>query len=107
MRIRIQLFTLLRIRILRLFIVMQICNYWGSILSLQASIVSVHGPPRLHFESLKLLHFEPDRDPTSSSAVAPCFTSPISSAVRHFGKDDYHFDLWPSPVSSEGTSVGY
>jgi hypothetical protein len=49
----------IRIRILLLIVVMgiglQTLN--GSILSLHASIVSVHGPPWLHFEPIKLLNF--------------------------------------------------
>ncbi len=40
----------------------------GSIFSLQASIVSVHGPPRLYiFEPLKLLVYEFNADPDSAS----------------------------------------
>ncbi len=35
----------------------------GSILSLQASIVIVHGPPWLHFEPLKLLNVDFNADP--------------------------------------------
>jgi hypothetical protein len=35
----------------------------GSILSLHPAIVSVHGPPRLHFEPLKLLNFDLNADP--------------------------------------------
>jgi hypothetical protein len=38
-----------------------------SIFSLQASIVSVHGPPRLYFEPLKLLVNEFNADPDSAS----------------------------------------
>ncbi len=37
-----------------------------SILSLQASFVSVHGPPRLHFEPLKPLKFYFNADPDST-----------------------------------------
>jgi hypothetical protein len=41
--------------------------YRPSILSLHASIVSVHGPPRLNFQPLKLLNLDfnvdSDRDP--------------------------------------------
>ncbi len=49
MQIRIQIFTLIRIRIHLLIYVMGICSHWsmdlqGSNLSLQASIVGVHGP---------------------------------------------------------------
>ncbi len=36
---------------------------WGSILSLQASVVSVHGPPRLYLNSQKLLNFDFNVDP--------------------------------------------
>jgi hypothetical protein len=35
----------------------------GSILSLQASFVSVHDPPGLHFKPLKLLNFDSNTDP--------------------------------------------
>jgi hypothetical protein len=37
--------------------------FTASFLSLNASIVSVHGPPRLHFETLKLLNFDNNADP--------------------------------------------
>jgi hypothetical protein len=47
MRILVQLFTSRRNRILK-----------GYILSEHAYIVSVHGPPRIHFEPLKLLNFD-------------------------------------------------
>jgi hypothetical protein len=44
-------------------------------LSLHAYIVSVHVPPRLHFEPLKLLNLDfkadPDPDPDSHSKVSP------------------------------------
>ena len=57
------------IRILLRIKAMQICDHWtsctlhGSILSLQASIVSVHGPPWLFFEPLELLNFDFNVDP--------------------------------------------
>jgi hypothetical protein len=65
-RIRIQLFTLIRIRIQLLFKVMGIYENWSInplglhfvISSLQASIVSVHGPLLLNSEPLKLLTFD-------------------------------------------------
>jgi hypothetical protein len=69
MLILIHLFTEMRIRILLLIKMLRICCYWffrplmGSILSLQASIVSVYGPPRLCFEPLKLLNCDFDADP--------------------------------------------
>ncbi len=54
--------------------VMRICNHWsteqtihGSILNLHASIVSVHGPPWIHFEPLQLLNFDFDPDPDPAS----------------------------------------
>jgi hypothetical protein len=58
MRIRIRLFTLMRIRIQLLAKVMQIYDHWsttlrGSLLSRHASIVSVHGPPYSSFWSLQ------------------------------------------------------
>ncbi len=61
----------IRIRILiqLLFKVMRICDHWstdppgGSILSLQASIVRVHGPQRLYFFSRFLFWFNADSDP--------------------------------------------
>jgi hypothetical protein len=45
-----------------LFRVMVICHHYlethkGSILNLQASILSDHGPPRLFFEPVELLNF--------------------------------------------------
>jgi hypothetical protein len=51
-----------------------ICDHWfitlqGSILSLQASIVSVHGPPRLCFEQLKLLNCNFAVDPGPVFAI--------------------------------------
>jgi hypothetical protein len=71
MRIRIQLFTgmgKMRIRIPLLMKVMRICDYLstdppGSIISLHTSISNVQGPPRLHFESLKLSKFDFIADP--------------------------------------------
>ncbi len=67
MRIRILLFTLLRVRILLLIEVIcgsAITGLQTLFLSLQnASIVSVHGPPRLHFMPLKLLDFDLNADP--------------------------------------------
>jgi hypothetical protein len=68
MRIPIQLFTLMRIHILLLNKVMRICatglqTIQGFILSLHASIVSVHGPPRLDYEPIKLLNFDFNADP--------------------------------------------
>ncbi len=50
------------IRILHVLIVMLICNFWskespGLPMSLQASTVIVHGPPRLHLSQRKLLNF--------------------------------------------------
>ncbi len=68
MPIRILLVTLMRIRIririkiLRLIKVMQICNHW-SILSPHPSLVSVHDPPWLNFEPLKLMKFDLNADP--------------------------------------------
>jgi hypothetical protein len=56
-------FMRIRIRIFLIIVVMGIGNDClqtllnGSILSLRASIVSVYGPPWLHFEPIKLLHF--------------------------------------------------
>jgi hypothetical protein len=40
-----------------------------SILSLQASLVSVHGPPRLHFEPIKFQKFDLNADPDSDPAI--------------------------------------
>ena len=40
-------------------------------MSLQASIVSVHGPPRLYFESLKLLSFYLNADQETQQQVWP------------------------------------
>ncbi len=37
--------------------------FQGCILILHTSILSVYGPPRLHFKSLKLLNFDFDADP--------------------------------------------
>jgi hypothetical protein len=82
MRIRIQLFTLMGIGILLLIKVMRICNNYSSlqtlqdsILRLQTSIVRVNGPPRLHFEPLKLLNFDfnanADPDPALHSNADP------------------------------------
>ncbi len=65
--IRIKLFTLIRIRI-RILLLIRWCESAttgqqalqapGPILSLHTFIVSVNGPPWLHFESLKLLNFD-------------------------------------------------
>jgi hypothetical protein len=61
MRIRIRLFTLMRIRILLLIKVKRICDHLStvnprpSILSLTASIVNVYSPPWLHFVHLQVL----------------------------------------------------
>ncbi len=43
--------------------------YRPSILSLQASTGSVHGPPRLHFKPLKLLNFALNADPDPASKI--------------------------------------
>ncbi len=93
MLIRILIFTIMRIqipvRILLLITVMWICNHCtglltlqGSILSLHASNVSIHGPPWLHWEPLKILNFEfnsvPDLafhcnvDPACHNNADPC-----------------------------------
>ncbi len=58
---------------------MQTRDHWytqalqGSIVSLHASIVSVHGCPRLHFQLLKLLNldFIADPDPAFHSYEDP------------------------------------
>ncbi len=84
MLIRILIFTLMRIQIpvrILLFIkVMWICNHCtglltlqGSILSLYASIVSIHGPLWLYCQLLKILNFEfnADPDPAFHSNVDP------------------------------------
>ncbi len=67
MRIRIKFFILMRIRIQLPIKVKGICDHWsldhqGAILSLQASIVIVYGPPRLYFEPLKFLKLNSDAD---------------------------------------------
>jgi hypothetical protein len=43
-------------------------------LGLQASVVSIHGPPRLYIEPLKLLNFDfdADPDPASKNNADPC-----------------------------------
>jgi hypothetical protein len=77
LRIRIVLMPILiRIRIQLHFKVMGICDHWsidlqGSILSPQASIVSVHGPTWLCFEPLKLLNFEFIADPDQLFTLMP------------------------------------
>jgi hypothetical protein len=58
----------MRIRIQLLLKVIGICDHWsieplGLYLSLQESIVSVHSPPRLCFEPLKLLNFDSNAYP--------------------------------------------
>jgi hypothetical protein len=58
MRFRIQLLIEVMIRIY-----LWSTDPHGPILSLQASMVSVHGPPKLHAEPLKLLDFELHPDP--------------------------------------------
>ncbi len=60
--IRIHIFTSVRIRILLLICDTSIQTLQGSILSVHVSIVSLHGPPRLHIQPTKL-HIE-DPDPT-------------------------------------------
>jgi hypothetical protein len=74
MRIQIQLFTSVRIRILLLIKVSEsvtssLQTLQGSCLRLHASIVSLHGPPRLNFEHLKVFYFNADRDPDLDPAV--------------------------------------
>jgi hypothetical protein len=68
-------------------------------LSLHVSIISVHGPPRLHFESLKLqkidLNAEPDPafrsiadpDPASKNNAYPCGSgsATLAAGLRHTG----------------------
>jgi hypothetical protein len=72
----------MRIRILLLIKLMEMWDNWsiypqpqGSILNLQASIAGVHGPPRLYFESPKLLNLyfnaDPDPDPAFLSNEDP------------------------------------
>jgi hypothetical protein len=73
MPIRIQFFDLMQIWILLLIKLMGICDYWsvdppGPHLSLQASIVSIHGTPRLCFKHLNLLYF----DFNANSELQPC-----------------------------------
>ncbi len=49
---------------------MGICDHYGGLKTLQASIVSVHGPSQLYFEPLKLLtNAEADPDPAVHSNV--------------------------------------
>jgi hypothetical protein len=43
----------------------------GSIISLHASIVSVHGPPWLQFEAQQLLNFDFDADPAFHTDADP------------------------------------
>jgi hypothetical protein len=66
-RVRIKLFTLMRIRILLLNKVMQICDHWSpGTLGLHFEPPALHCErPRLHFEPLKLLndYFNADPDP--------------------------------------------
>jgi hypothetical protein len=71
MWIRIQVFTLMRIRIHLFIKMMGICEHCridppGLHFKPQSSIVIVHGLPRIYFETLKLLNFdfnaEPDPD---------------------------------------------
>jgi hypothetical protein len=50
-----------RIRIQILFKEMGICDHYGGLKTLQASIVSVHGPSLLYFEPHKLLTLMPMR----------------------------------------------
>jgi hypothetical protein len=59
MRIRIQLFPLMRIQIQLLFKVPGIFHYWSI------------DPPGLHFEPLKLLNSEQDPDPAFHSNADP------------------------------------
>jgi hypothetical protein len=70
---------MMRIRILLLIKAMQIWDHWstdpprvqGPVLSLKASIVSVHGPPKLHSELPQLLSFDLDSDPASNVESDP------------------------------------
>jgi hypothetical protein len=69
--------------------------YRTSILSLHASIVSVHGPPRFHFELLKLLtsnfdedpdsafhsNADPDTDPASVNKAHPCGSATLEKSL--------------------------
>ncbi len=66
MRIRIQLFTSMRIRIL-LIKVMLICDRWHT--DPPGLHLSVHGPPRLHCKPRKFLNldFNADSDPASKN----------------------------------------
>jgi hypothetical protein len=68
MLIRVKLFTLMRIRIRLIKKLWEFATTGplilrGSILSLQASIVSVHGTPWFYFQPLKLLNFDFNADP--------------------------------------------
>ncbi len=80
MRIRIPVFTLLRIRILLLIKVMRICDHWSTdplrprfdTLKYPASTVSVYGTPWLHiFEPLQVIDADPDLGPAFYSNADP------------------------------------
>ncbi len=55
-------------------------------MSLQASIVSVHGPPRLYVEPLKLMNFDfnADPDPAFHSSADP---DPASKTIADLDPD--------------------
>jgi hypothetical protein len=58
----------------------------GSILNLQAYIVSFHGPPWLHLESLKLINFDLNEDPDPafhSNADPDSFSHSFSMRIRN------------------------
>jgi hypothetical protein len=60
----------------------------ASIISLHGFILSVHGPPRLHFEPRKLLNFDFDADPD------PGLKKQHESGFENMGKTiDFSFKM--------------
>jgi hypothetical protein len=76
MRIRIQLFALMRIRILLLIKVIKVCDHWSidppGLHFEPPCLHGVHGPLGLCFEPLKLLNFNFKADPESKNDADPC-----------------------------------
>ncbi len=63
--------------------------FQGFILSLHASLVAVHGPPRLQFKLLKLLNVDFDADPDQNPAFTGSSSQNNVDRIRNPAKKTY------------------
>ncbi len=94
MRIRIILFTLMRIRILLLVIVVRIWDHWSTRQTLHASIVSVPVPSLLHFWASKAPYFLL-KCGSGSTSHSPADLDPASKQCVHAKSDPQRW--WKIP----------